>query len=378
MDNFTQFKLKDAVLGALEAIQFHHPTPIQSQAIPVALAGRDLIGCAQTGTGKTAAFSIPILNRLLGAQGESGLVLVPTRELAVQIHAFWRTLTARIPRMSSAVIIGGAAMQPQVRALRAGPRLIVATPGRLVDHLTRGTVRLSSVGTLVLDEADRILDMGFAPQLSEVMRHLPKVRQTLLFSATWDSALDHLARRHLQDPMRINIGAPSRTSSQVSQELVMTTSQRKNEALLDQLNQRPGSILVFARTKSRTDRVARYLSEYGVDVNRLHGGRTQGQRNSALSAFRNGQVRVLVATDIAARGLDVAEIEHVVNYDLPQSSEDYVHRIGRTGGAGRTGQAVSLITPEDRSQWREIARLLERTGSRVPCMPGAESRGKNG
>ncbi len=373
MDTFSQFKLPSSVEKALAAIQFNTPTPIQAQAIPIALTGQDLVGCAQTGTGKTAAFCIPILTRLLASPKKCALVLVPTRELAVQIDAFWRDLTKSIPQMRSAVIIGGASMQPQIRALRAQPRFIVATPGRLVDHLNRRTVQLAGVEALVLDEADRMLDMGFAPQLGEILKHLPKQRQTLLFSATWAPELDRLAKKYLHNPARTSVGTVSRTSEQVSQELVMTTVQKKNEALLDLLNQRPGSILVFTRTKSRTDRVARYLSSYGVEVNRLHGGRSQGQRNSALNAFRNGQIRVLVATDIAARGIDVAEIAHVVNYDLPQSSEDYVHRIGRTGRAGRTGQAVSLITPEDRSQWREIAKLLERTGSKVPSQAPSQA-----
>ena len=347
-------------------MSFQTPTPIQARAIPLALQGKDLVACAQTGTGKTAAFCVPILTRLLGGQGKSALVLVPTRELALQIDQVWRDLIRFAPGFQSAVVIGGASMGAQIKALSRKPRMIVATPGRLVDHLDRRSAKLTDIGVLVLDEADRMLDMGFAPQLSRILRYLPTERQTLLFSATWAAELDHLARAYLRNPERVTVGTVSRAAPDVAQTLVSTTTQRKNDALLDELNRRKGSILVFTRTKSRTDRVTRYLSQYGVAVNRLHGGRSQGQRNSALSAFRNGQVRVLVATDIAARGIDVSGIAHVVNYDLPQVSEDYIHRIGRTGRAGAKGQAVSLVTPEDRSQWREISRLLQKTGSQVP------------
>jgi ATP-dependent RNA helicase RhlE len=239
-----------------------------------------------------------------------------------------------------------------------------------VDHLQRRTVNLSAMELLVLDEADRMLDMGFEPQLTRIMQHVPKARQTLLFTATWEPRMDKLASRFLYNPSRVTVGEASRAATTVSQALIPTTQPAKNEMLLDELNAREGSVLVFARTKSRTDRVARYLASYGVDVNRIHGGRTQGQRNSALSQFRNGQVRVLVATDIAARGLDISEIAHVINYDLPQQAEDYVHRIGRTGRAGATGSAVSFVTPEERGQWNEIARLLKKTGSTVP-LPAA-------
>jgi superfamily II DNA/RNA helicase len=376
LNGFNEFKLPESIDRALTALQFTAPTPIQREAIPVALTGRDLIGCAQTGSGKTAAFCIPALTRLLANPAKTALVLVPTRELAIQIDLFWKRLTANAPAFQSLVIVGGTAMQPQVRGLSRKPRLIVATPGRLVDHLQRRTARLSDVSILVLDEADRMLDMGFEPQLSQILKHLPSVRQTLFFTATWEQQLDRLAARYLRDPARVSAGTVSRAAPEISQEIVMTTSKQKNETLLDELNRRQGSVLVFARTKSRTDRVARYLSEYGVNVNRLHGGRSQGQRNAALNAFRSGQIRVLVATDIAARGIDVTGIGHVVNYDLPQLSQDYIHRIGRTGRAGASGSAVSLITPEDRPQWREISRLLERTGSKVPRLDKSEMPGK--
>jgi superfamily II DNA/RNA helicase len=345
---------------------FNSPTPIQAQAIPIALEGKDLIGTAQTGTGKTAAFLIPTLARLTETPNKIALVLAPTRELVQQIEIVWKQLTRLMPEMRSALLIGGASMQPQLRALRQNPRIIIATPGRLLDHAGQRSVNLSRVDTLVLDEADRMLDMGFAPQLTQILRYLPQQRQTLLFTATWSSEMDQLSKKYSRNPERVSIGALSRATTQVTQELVRTTIPKKNETLLDELNRREGSVLVFARTQSRTDRVAKYLGSYGMQVARLHGGRTQGQRNSALNSFRSGQMRVLVATDIAARGIDVTEIQHVINFDLPQNAEDYVHRIGRTGRAGATGTAVSFLTPEDRAQWSEILKLLKKTGSKIP------------
>ena len=369
---FSDLKLSIPVELALKAMGFEIPTPIQSKAIPFALQGRDIVGCAQTGTGKTAAYLIPILERLLTSSGKTALVLVPTRELVQQIEIFWRKLAEFAPDLRCAPLIGGAPMPSQIRALSRKPRLVVATPGRLIDHLERRTVDLSRVDMLVLDEADRMLDMGFAPQLKQVLRSVPTQRQTLLFTATWAPVMDQIAEQHLNDPERVTIGEVSQAAPDVIQTLVSTTGQRKNETLLDELNRRPGSILVFARTQLRTDRVARYLSSYGVAVNSLHGGRTQGQRNSALGAFRSGKIRVLVATDIAARGIDVAQIAHVINYDLPQAPEDYIHRIGRTGRAGATGSAVSLITPEDRASWQEISRHLKKSGSDMPGFSSAQ------
>jgi ATP-dependent RNA helicase DeaD len=366
LNNFQDFKLPSAIEKALAAMNFQVPTLIQAKAIPLALVGKDVIGCAQTGTGKTAAYCIPALVRLLDRPGKTALILAPTRELVQQIEQFWRTLTQTSPGMNCASLIGGVPLSPQTRALAKNPCLVIATPGRLIDHLGRRNVDLSQTEILVLDEADRMLDMGFAPQLSRILAHLPKQRQTLFFTATWPSEMDQLAKKHLRDPVRVTIGAISRAAAEITQSLVSTTMQTKNSTLLGELKQREGSILVFARTKSRTDRVAKYLNALGVQTSRIHGGRSQLQRNSALLAFRSGKVRIMVATDIAARGIDVAEIAHVINYDLPQSPEDYIHRIGRTGRAGATGAAVSLITPEDRSQWSEISRLLKRTGSMTP------------
>jgi superfamily II DNA/RNA helicase len=362
MQNFNELELPSALKQALEAMKFEKPTPIQAQAIPVALSGRDLIGCAQTGTGKTAAFSIPIVSRLLKNPRKSALILVPTRELAAQIADVLQSLLKFSPEISGALLIGGMSMKAQIKAIQRKPRIIVATPGRLVDHLNRGTISISSAEILVLDEADRMLDMGFAPQLNQILRFLPKSRQTLFFSATLPSDIEKLSARFLKDPARVTVGAVSQPVQSIQQSVVETTVAKKNDSLMDELNLRKGSVLIFARTQARTDRVARYLEQFGHPVTRLHGGRTQGQRNSAIAGFRDGRYRILVATDIAARGIDISHIAHVINYDLPQAPADYVHRIGRTARAGAEGQAVSLLTPEDRSQWREISRLITKSG----------------
>lgn len=366
MENFNQFNLPLALKKSIEVMKFEKPTPIQAKAIPLALTKKDLIGCAQTGTGKTAAFCIPIVSTLMEDLKGTALILVPTRELGIQICEVLKSLTLTIPNVTTALLIGGTSMQPQMRALSRKPRIIVATPGRLVDHLKRKSVNFSSLVQLVLDEADRMLDMGFAPQLNEILKYLPKERQTLLFSATLPKDIEKLSGKFLKNPLRVTVGEVSQPQKLIQQSIVQTTIQKKNDTLMDELNLRKGSVLIFARTQKRTDRVARYLEEYGHRVARLHGGRSQGQRNLAVNGFREGRFRILVATDIAARGIDISHIAHVINYDLPQSPEDYVHRIGRTARAGATGEAISLITSEDRSQWNEIARLLQRSGSSVP------------
>ncbi len=362
MHNFNELKLPLALEKALNSMNFEKPTEIQAKAIPVAFTNRDIIGCAQTGTGKTAAFCIPTITRLLSLPQKSALILVPTRELGTQIVETLKKLTRYCPELMSTLLIGGMPMQPQIRALQRKPRIIVATPGRLVDHLKRKTISISTIEVLVLDEADRMLDMGFAPQLNDILRALPKARQTLLFSATLPKDIEKLSSRFLNNPVRVTIGTVSQPAQRIQQSVIQTNAAKKNDTLMNELNLRKGSVLIFARTKLRTDRVARYLEEYGHAVTRLHGGRSQGQRNSAVSGFRDGRFRILVATDIAARGIDISHIAHVINYDLPQAPEDYIHRIGRTARAGAEGQAVSLITPEDRNQWRQISCLLTKTG----------------
>ena len=366
MQDFNELQLQEPIAKALQAMKFEKPTPIQAQSIPAGLDRKDIIACAQTGTGKTAAFSIPIVDRLLKHPQKSALILVPTRELAAQVTEVLRDLTRFTPGIKGVMLIGGMSMRPQIDKLRRGVRLVVATPGRLLDHLDRRTLKMDSLDILVLDEADRMLDMGFAPQLNKILPYLPKERQTLLFSATLPGNIEQLSARYLSNPIRVSVGAISRPVEKIQQSIVETTSAGKNETLVDELLAREGSVLVFARTKARTDRVAKHLQKYGHSVTRIHGDRTQGQRNAAVAGFRDGRFRIMVATDIAARGIDISHIANVINYDLPHVPEDYVHRIGRTARAGAEGQAISFVTPEDRGQWRAISNFLGKTGA-----PGA-------
>lgn len=372
MTDFSTLQLPEELAQALTAMDFSTPTPIQAQAIPIALAGKDIIATAQTGTGKTAAFCIPMIARMLLDPEACAVILSPTRELALQTEDVLRKLTRFTPEIRSVLLIGGASMIPQLRALDRGPRIIVATPGRLIDHLERRSVELNLASILVLDEADRMLDMGFAPQLNQILRYLPKVRQTLLFSATFPPEAQKLAGKYLNQPERVTVGVVAAPAPKIRQAAISTSSQEKNNVLLDQLNKREGAVLVFARTKRRTDRIAHYLNQYGHAVTFIHGDRSQGQRNMAIAGFRSGRFRILVATDIAARGLDIPQIAHVINYDLPEVPEDYVHRIGRTARAGADGEAISLVAPEERQQWQRIARLCGIAGV------GGSDHGKTG
>ncbi|MBI3557190.1 MAG: DEAD/DEAH box helicase [Deltaproteobacteria bacterium] len=360
MESFKELSLPAELYRAIEKMGYTKPTPIQAQAIPVILAGRDVMGCAQTGTGKTAAFGIPTIINLIQNPKKTALILAPTRELALQIDDVFGELTSQHPEIRTAILIGGASMNPQISQLRRNPRIIIATPGRLLDHLRRKTANIANTGILILDEADRMLDMGFAPQLNDILRYVPKQRQTLLFSATFEAAIVKLAQKYLANPERITIGQTSTPVKKIAQSVVETTVKGKNDTLVDELDARAGSVLIFARTKRRTDKLARYLSGCGYKVDRIHGDRSQRQRVDAIDGFRDGKFDILVATDIAARGIDIPHIAHVINYDLPMTPEDYVHRIGRTARAGADGQALSLITPEDRGQWRLISKLIDK------------------
>ena len=363
MHQFNDLSLPVQIQAALKAMKYEHPTPIQAKAIPVVLDRRDLIGCAQTGAGKTAAFCIPMVSRLLRIPKKTALILVPTRELANQILDVLNKLTVACPEIKSALLVGGMSMPAQVKDLQKNPRIVVATPERLVDHIKRGNMSLSSTEILVLTEADRMLELGFSPQLSEILRFLPRTRQTLFFSATLPQEIEKLSARFLRDPVRVEATEVEQPIQKILQSVVQTTASKKNDTLVDELNLRKGSVLIFARSQVRTDKVARYLEESGHQVTQLHSGRTQGERNSAVAGFKEGRFRILVATDLGARGVDISHIAHVINYDLPQAPEDYVTRIGRTARAGAEGQTVSLLTPEDRAQWREISALLAKTGT---------------
>lgn len=355
--SFEQFNLPPFIANSLKSMAFEKPTPIQQKAIPPALEGRDIVGMAQTGTGKTAAFSLPLAARLNHYPQQQGLILVPTRELAQQVTAFIRKLVGKNQQLRVAELIGGAPLERQMGELGRGARILVATPGRLIDHLRRNPKLLSRIGILILDEADRMWDMGFAPQVKVILKSLPRERQTMMFSATFPKEVRELAGAHMYKPVEISVGEPSRPVAKIEQKMIEITQTQKNDVLLDELNARQGSVLIFTRTKHRTNRLNRYLQEYGYSVTLIHGNRTLAQRRNSIEGFRSGQFRILVATDIAARGLDIADIAHVINYDLPQVPEDYVHRIGRTARNGKGGQALCFVTPEDRQMWRSISRL---------------------
>lgn len=369
--SFHALGLSEALLKDLAGAGFAAPTPIQERAIPPALAGRDVIGCAQTGTGKTAAFVIPIIERLaLMPKGQpQALILAPTRELALQTLSTIEKL-GRSRRISATVIVGGADMQAQVRGLRQRPDILVATPGRLLDHMWNGTILLSSIKMLVLDEADRMLDMGFAPQINQILDALPEQRQTLLFSATLPADLARLVQASVNNPVRVMVAPSATTAEGVTQAVHYTSHAKKPDLLLSLLGAEQTTALVFTRTKHRADRLGRMLGGAGHRVAVLHGDRSLSQRRAALEGFRRGTFRVLVATDIAARGIDVANIGHVINFDLPNCPEDYVHRIGRTARMKTTGRATSFVTGEDQQQLRDIERLL---GHAVPLAPGSEA-----
>lgn len=354
---FQDFSLPEEIHKALVSMNFSMPTEIQQKAIPLAMDKRDIIAGAQTGTGKTAAFGIPILSKLIENPESAALILAPTRELAAQILDVIRKLSSHTHHMTISMLIGGANMQGQVRSLKKNPRIIVATPGRLMDHLQQKNLDLKNIGILVLDEADRMMDMGFQPQLEKILTYLPKERQTLFFSATIPPNIESLARKYLTNPVRLIVGPINQKVEKIEQEVKEVTNATKNDVLMDELNASEGSVLIFTRTKDRADRVADFLISYGYSVTRIHGDRTQGQRNQAIKSFREGKFRILVATDIVARGLDIPHIAHVINYDLPSSPEDYIHRIGRTARAGATGRALVLLVPDDQYQWVRINKL---------------------
>jgi ATP-dependent RNA helicase RhlE len=350
LTEFSDFDLAAPLQDAVRRMGFERPTPIQVQAIPPALQGRDVVGCAQTGTGKTAAFVLPSLNALFNSpsevKGSRMLILVPTRELALQVGDHARQL-ARKTSLKVAVVYGGVGMRDQERALRAGVDVVVATPGRLLDHMGRGHVRFDRLSILVLDEADRMLDMGFLPDIRRVLRALPSQRQTMLFSATMPPHILALAREVQRDPVKVEV-AIARPPDSIDQKLYPVPKHLKVNLLLNLMDQHElTSVLVFTRTKHGADNLLKKLKQAGVKAATIHGNRTQGQRVAALEGFRRGHYRVLVATDIAARGIDVDGISHVLNFDAPGTAEDYVHRIGRTARAEATGDAITFVTPAD-------------------------------
>jgi ATP-dependent RNA helicase RhlE len=380
LPSFADFSLLPPLLAALADEGYTTPTPIQSQAIPLVLAGRDLCGIAQTGTGKTAAFALPILHRLASRTGAPRrgacrvLVLSPTRELASQIADSFRTYGARLP-LSTAVVFGGVPLGAQQRRLASGVDILVATPGRLLDLIDRGALTLSHVETLVLDEADRMLDLGFIHALKRIAKLLPQRRQTLLFSATMPPAIAALAAHYLVDPVKVAVAPAATTVERVEQSVVFVPSERKRDVLANLL-QRPSfeRVLVFTRTKHGADRVVRHLASAGIEAAAIHGNKSQPQRERALAGFRSGNGRVLVATDIAARGIDVDGVSHVINFELPNVPEDYVHRIGRTARAGAAGIAIALCSDDERPYLRSIEKLTRQSVPEM-AMPSASRDG---
>jgi ATP-dependent RNA helicase RhlE len=384
--SFRNLGLSEVLYRSLGRHGYEQPTPVQTQSIPIALSGRDLIARAQTGTGKTAAFALPMIDRLVvrderrtasrdvspkpQAKGDAprGLVLVPTRELAMQVHRALVAYGAPV-RLRVAAIFGGVGAQPQRVAFRQGVDIVVATPGRLIDHLAQRAVDLSKVEILTLDEADRMLDMGFLPQLTRILAALPRARQTMLFSATFSPEVQHLAKNFTCEPQQVDVSRGDTVATTVSHRLRTVAEDAKPGVLSQMLKEIPeDQALVFCKTKRRSDRVGEHLNRSGIRAAVIHGNKSQGARTRALGDFKAGRVSVLVATDIAARGLDIAQLPLVVNYDLPLVAHDYVHRVGRTGRAGRAGRAVSLVTAGDRDLLRAIQRLLpssfEEVGSR--------------
>ena len=376
--SFAELGLAPEVLKAVAAQGYENPTPIQAQAIPVVLAGRDVLGAAQTGTGKTAAFTLPILTRLAPKASTSvsparhpvrALILTPTRELADQVFANVTSYSEHLP-LRSTVVFGGVGMDDQVKALRAGVEIVVATPGRLLDHVQQKTISLGQVEILVLDEADRMLDMGFMPDILRIMALLTGRKQTLLFSATFSPEIKKLAGDFLKNPETIEVARQNSTNESVKQELHPVESYKKKALLAHLIRAHEMSqVIVFCRTKQGADQLARDLKRERFGVEAIHGDRQQSSRLEIMAAFKEGKLPVLVATDVAARGLDINELPFVVNYDLPHNPEDYVHRIGRTGRAGASGVAISFVTPEDDKYFESIKKLIKKDLQLVP-VPG--------
>jgi len=368
--DFDHFGLDPRIVGAVKGMGYSTPTPIQSKAIPIVLAGRDVMGAAQTGTGKTAGFALPIIHRLLPQASSSmsparhpvrALILAPTRELAEQVAENVKMYIAGTP-LRCATVYGGVDMEPQTQALRAGVEIVVATPGRLLDHLGSKNTSLSQVQVVVLDEADRMLDMGFLPDISRILNQLPKARQSLMFSATFSEEIKKLAANFLREPVLVEVARRNATADNVQQELYRVHESEKTGALLELLRSRElKQVLVFVNTKIGCRRLARELQKQGINADAIHGDKSQDERTKALEGFKQGTIDVLVATDVAARGLDIVELPAVINYDVPYAPEDYVHRIGRTGRAGASGLAMTIATGAEDRAVAAIERLIKCT-----------------
>ena len=353
MENFLSLNLEPTLIESIAKINFKTPTPIQAKAIPIALEGKDILGTAQTGTGKTAAFGIPLINFLLKTKKETALIMTPTRELASQVMQTMNSLVGR-GNIRTALLIGGDSMQKQLKQMRRNPRLIVGTPGRINDHLKRKTLNLRNTAFLVLDEVDRMLDMGFTPQINQVLETVPRIHQTLLFSATLPGNILRLAEKYLNNPERISVGSTSMPIEKIKQEVLRVKQGDKYNQLIKEIYIRQGSILIFVKTRRNAEKMVKRLKYDDHDADAIHGNLRQNKRDRVIKAFRNNHFRILVGTDVASRGLDIPAIKHVINFDLPQVPEDFIHRIGRTARAGSAGSAISFVGDEDRSKWNAI------------------------
>jgi len=363
--SFDNLGISPSLLGQLEKLNFKEPTPIQHQAIPVAITGQDLMGIAQTGTGKTVAFGVPMIQRLHITKG-TGLVILPTRELALQVDQSLRDLGQALG-LRTVVLIGGAPIEPQIKKLAKLPHIIIATPGRLMDHLQRRRTILNAVKVVVLDEADRMLDMGFEPEIRKILASIPKgERQTMLFSATMPQKITNLANTYMRSPLRVEVAPAGTTAEHIDQEVFIVPKAEKLSLLNEILTQYKNRILIFSRTKHGAKKICRAIDQMGHRSAELHSNKSLAQRTKALKDFKSGYSRILVATDIASRGIDVQDIEVVINFDLPDNPEDYVHRIGRTGRAGKAGRAISFVVPEQKRDLFTIERLIS---TRLPIKP---------
>lgn len=365
MTDFKSFDIPEFLVTGLTQMGINAPTEVQAQAIPLALTGKDLLVSAQTGTGKTVAYLVPILANLAQNHGSKAVVLAPTRELAAQIKEAAFKLLQGVKGIYAALLIGGDSMHKQLDQLKRAPRLIIGTPGRINDHLKRGSLSLKSVSIFVLDETDRMLDMGFSEQLDEIVTYVSEEHQTLMFSATMPHNIVSLSKKYLNNPERITIGHNNTAAPKIKQDVIHTSENEKFTHLLKELEARTGSVIVFVKTKRGADELASMLRDHSHGANAIHGDLQQSRRDRVILGFRNGKYRILVATDVAARGLDVPHIEHVINFDLPMLAEDYIHRIGRTGRAGAEGSALSFIAPDDKRRWALIARLMDPTAKPI-------------
>ncbi len=357
--NFNELPIENKLKNSIKFADFKTPTPIQSQSIPISLTGKDILGTAQTGTGKTLAFTIPMINKLILDKNAMALIVCPTRELASQVMQTVLKLNVREIGIGNALLIGGESMQKQLKKLKKRARIIVGTPGRINDHVKRQSLDLSKVNYLVLDETDRMLDMGFTPQIELILKFIPKKHQTLLFSATLPNNILKISEKYLNNPERVAVGSLSTPIEKIKQETFQVNPDKKYHELINQLVERNGSILVFVKTKHGADKIVKRLKYDGHSADAIHGNLRQSKRDRVINGFRNGKSRILIATDVAARGLDIPLIQHVINYDLPQVPEDYIHRIGRTGRAGKEGSALTFLTQNDKSMWNSISRLID-------------------